>query len=132
VYHSKYRQLCFFKYVDNIHVFLLFNILLFDGIKLTIRFNSAMGSYTFHPFSWNISVYSKAKSRILFERGNAYCWSFSNTSLREWFSCLWANRRLRMSLQNTSMPYAFSPLDEAPPTFSMRETYEEKRWTMGT
>lgn len=29
-----------------------------------------------------------------------------------------------MSLQKISIPYAFSPLDDAPPTFSIRETFK--------
>lgn len=53
---------------------------------LTILFSSAMGSRTVHPFSGNVSLYSKANKGNLWERGNAYCCSFSKTFLREWFS----------------------------------------------
>lgn len=54
--------------------------------------------------------------------GKANVCSFSKTVRREWFSWLWAKRRFRMSLQKMSMPYEFSRREDAPPTFSTRDT----------
>jgi len=64
---------------------------------LTILFSSAMGSRTVHPFSGNVSLYSKANKGNLWERGNAYCCSFSKTFLREWFS--WKGTRHHKALK---------------------------------
>uniref|UniRef100_A0A2M4DE98 Putative secreted protein n=1 Tax=Anopheles darlingi TaxID=43151 RepID=A0A2M4DE98_ANODA len=87
-----------------------------------IRRSSATGSYTLHPSSVNFSRQLNANSLPSLASGNANNCSFSNTVRLEWFSCLCANRRFRMSLQKISIPYEFSPLELTPPTFSMRLT----------
>lgn len=62
----------------------------------TILLSSAIGSWTVQPFSGQVSLYSKANKGNLWERGNAYCCSFSKTFLREWFS--WKGTRYHKTL----------------------------------
>lgn len=54
-------------------------------------------------------------------------WIQSNDQIRRSLTWLWANRRFRMSLQNMSIPYEFSRREDAPPTFSTRETLKGTR-----